>query len=365
MKTFTEFISESTTSLSISQFPIIAASKEGQIRLPKILDRINVALAAGSIENARFIDLKSAFSGMLDNVERGARQSDSSLGPVLSWAYHNDVSFYQPGHAAGKLKMVQKILKKDPNDQNAKMYADFVTEIATLQAAMEKIKGTAVKRQPAAPEDVKAKYIAPMASSAAGKLVLDTLKELTEQIKIEYVDHVFVTISNILEHYLSLKGDRRALRDYASLNRQIVYGLSSKVFETENNGDPIEFKPSWKVSVRAEAKKAGDFMQEEFMFKNAKKLAKIVELKSNLHTCKIIGKAHVMAKGIGGVIKFDFTDGSNFKVKNSVKWNRSSAGAFFNQFPTTFHDVFLPNGKLMSTPSEQRMIEIFAVTPAE
>lgn len=363
MKSFAQFIKEDLSPLSVSQFPILASTAPGAKRLEKIILTINGALADGSIPNPRYNDLKFDVNRMIDDIRFDRHNSQHWLSDVLSWAYKADVDFFQPNHAAGKLKLTQKILKNEPGNEQAKKYVEYVMEVATLHAAMEKVKTLAVKRQPLPVEDPRKQYVAPMASKAAGKKVIDTLTELTNQIKVEYVKMVHDRLVKTIEKYFSLRNDRKALYDFRRYNPEIAT-MEWHVFEKTPQGDPTAMKDGWEKYVNKEAEEMGQFMQDQFLFKNAKKLAKIVELKDNLADCKIIGRAHVMSQGIGGEIAFTFTDGSKFMVKNSVKDNRSSAGKWFSQFPTTFHDVYLPNGKAMSTPSEQRMIEVFAVATA-
>jgi hypothetical protein len=363
MKSFAEFITESTAPLTVAQFPILASTAPGVKRLDRIITAINAAIADNAIPNARFLELKFDVGRLIDDIRFERGNNGHWLKDVLSWAYHADVDFFQPNHAPGKLKLTQKILQKEPNNEQAKKYAEYVMEVATLHAAMEKVKTLAVKRQPAPVVDRKQQYIAPMASKDAGRKVIAVLTELTEQIKVEYIKLVYDRMADILQKYFSLKDDPKGLREFSRYNPEINR-WSWYVFEKKPNGDPVAYLSGWEKYVQKEADNAGDFMQQEFLFKNAKKLAKIVELKNNLLDCKIIGRAHVMQQGIGGEIAFTFTDGSKFIVRNSVKDNRSSAGKWFSQYPTTFHNVIMPDGKPMGSPSEQRMIEVFAVAKA-
>jgi hypothetical protein len=361
MKSFAEFVIESVSPLSISQFPILASTTTGSKRLERIIIAINAALADNAIPNARFLELKSDVGRLIDEIRWD--RNKHWISDILSWAYKADVDFFQPNHAPGKLKLVQKIIKNEPDNEQAKKYAEYVMEVATLHAAMEKVKTLAVKRQAAPVIDPRKQYIAPMASKEAGRKVIAVLTELTDQIKVEYIKMVYERIENTIKQYFSLKDDPKGMREFTRYNPEL-HRWSWYVFEKKPNGDPIAMLPGWEKYVQKQADEAGDFMQQEFLYKNARKLAKIVELKNNLQDCKIIGRAHVMQQGIGGEIAFTFTDGSKFVVRNSVKDNRSSAGKWFSQFPTTFHNVVMPDGKSMPTPSEQRMIEVFAVATA-
>ena len=60
-----------------------------------------------------------------------------------------------------------------------------------------------------------------------------------------------------------------------------------------------------------------------------------------------------------GDVFIEFADGSNFRVTNKIVVKFTTFGRPFPQFPTTFHDVILPNGARMSQPSEERMNTVF------
>jgi len=61
-----------------------------------------------------------------------------------------------------------------------------------------------------------------------------------------------------------------------------------------------------------------------------------------------------------GEFEARFKDGSSFRLRNEVVFVVNHYGTEFNRFPTTFHDVTLPGGKPMSSPSEERMHTVFA-----
>jgi hypothetical protein len=58
-------------------------------------------------------------------------------------------------------------------------------------------------------------------------------------------------------------------------------------------------------------------------------------------------------------MKVSFADGSEFTVRNKVITNTSSAGKWFYQYPTTFHDVKLADGSKLEAPSEEKMVKVF------
>ena len=80
--------------------------------------------------------------------------------------------------------------------------------------------------------------------------------------------------------------------------------------------------------------------------------------KANLKSVKIlsINKGHT---NYGGEMMFEFKDGSRFVVRNKTVVKSSRLGTLFHQFPTTFHDVVLPDGSKFQSPSERNMAEVF------
>lgn len=110
------------------------------------------------------------------------------------------------------------------------------------------------------------------------------------------------------------------------------------------------------------AKRRADEDREAFIVKNTARVSAIAKLKNNFkdaHLLRVIG-GHTY----GGEIKFSFEDGSSFLLRNKTIWKRSSGGVVFTQFPTTFHDVVMPDGSKMPAPSEKRMMDVFAVATA-
>lgn len=358
-----------STQLTIADFPILSklspANKPigNEPTLSLIIRIINTAMINGQIPNPEFESLKFHLGRMVDNIRffgKEKSQADLNLEAILSWAYRLDLNleFYSPMHAAGKIKIIDKWMKRNSNTPDAIMFREFVSEIARLSEAVVALKAVAVKRQPKAADDPTKAYIAPMAKKEAGRKVIAVLTALTNEIKAEFVAAVKRELVNDVTRAFELREDHKAYREFCIYNPHINT-LSWKCFEKNKQGMPVAWKETWEAELDKEAFDAGEFMQQQFLFKNAKKLAKIVELKDNMTECQQIGKPFVQAGGIRGEMFLMFADGASFNVHNTVKWNRSVHGKMFNQFPTTFHNVTMPGGVPMSNPSEKRMIEVF------
>ena len=363
-----------STPLSIENFQILrqlspALSLIGTVpTLQHIINMINEANAQQMIANPMFIELKNRLGRMLDSINFNNRKdkvpADDTMESVRSWAYRLNLNleFYQPGHAAGKIKLMDKFHRYNTPSANSQLYRAFLVEVSILSDAVTALKPFVVKRQPKPADDPTKAYIAPMAAKAAGAKVIAVLTALTEEIKIEYIAAVKAQLIRDCNRAYELRETPKEYREFCMFNG--MTSLTWKVFEKTNSGLPLTWKEGWEAEVNKEATDAGDFMQQQFLFKNAKKLAKIVELKDNLTECEPIGKPHVLSGGIRGEIVMRFADGSQCDVHNTVKWNRSVHGKIFNQFPTTFHNVVMPGHIPMESPSEQRMIEVFAVAKA-
>lgn len=115
-------------------------------------------------------------------------------------------------------------------------------------------------------------------------------------------------------------------------------------------------KPDHAKIAHALAVRAADEARESFVFKNTARISEIAKRKGASPEAKLL----YIGSGYDSEIRFSFSDGSAFTLRNKTIWKRSSGGVTFAQFPTTFHDVVLPGGKKMASPSEARMLDIFA-----
>ena len=95
-------------------------------------------------------------------------------------------------------------------------------------------------------------------------------------------------------------------------------------------------------------------MVQRYVFKNIRKIAPIVDKKGA--PANIDAHGSLEGWGFHGSLVFKFDDGTEFTVRNKVVtlWNTRNA---VEQFPTTFHNVTFPNGKVEKFVSEKDMNE--------
>lgn len=139
----------------------------------------------------------------------------------------------------------------------------------------------------------------------------------------------------------------------------VVGRLTESYYTGTGSGYAYRPREAFERMVRSEAVRLADETREAFVLKNTARISEIATRKGSLPTAKLlhIGEGY---GGYGGEILFSFPDGSSFVLRNKTVWKRSSGGVTFAQFPTTFHDVKLPGGKKMASPSEKRMLDVFS-----
>lgn len=126
-----------------------------------------------------------------------------------------------------------------------------------------------------------------------------------------------------------------------------------------------DVKPRERLSTwaAAEAQRERKRIEETFLHKNALKLSALLDAKGNLTSIDVLPATPVRLHNGAGTLTSEmvvsFADGSCFNVRNKVIINTSSTGQGFYQYPTTFHDVKLPDGATLAAPSEEKMVKVF------
>lgn len=138
--------------------------------------------------------------------------------------------------------------------------------------------------------------------------------------------------------------------------KSVIRRMVERVPETIQ--DEYQRKSDWKKTAKEDAERTASELRAGFVSKNTFKLGRIVNTKQGLKDAKILSINS--GPDYGGELMFSFNDGSSFTVRNKTVVKQNMHGTVFAQYPTTFHDVKLPDGSKMSSPSEKRMVEVFA-----
>jgi len=345
--------------MTTEQFPLIAAAVANQPAgyrrksLSNVLDALNTY--TDSIPNPIFKNTKDALNTAVDVVTN----FDGLYGEAFRAAYcYNDadLNFSYAAHAAGKIKLAKK--KKF----DAEIWFEVCAEIVTLHEAVDALKSKIVKRAVRSEEERAEDYVPPMPTSAAATLVHEILKTMTDGLTAEYATYLHTSFVTDVETYKPVsRAERMKMRYMPGFTETILMPLVGDNWDSFN-GYYTTLKSDYKAILLKKAESDADFCQRMFLYKNVTKLVTIIERKGNFSKHTILD-GRINSAGFQGEIVFEFADGSKFNVRNKVVVKYSVHDRPFHQFPTTFHYAVLPNGETMKgQPSEEEMIEIFAVT---
>ena len=326
---------------------------------PRLIARYTAALAtltaateAGEISNVSYGDVKDALNWTFDEAWGVIHNYESGDLCCLNPTCHT-------------LASVQKRLAKAPSDTpHLVALQAFIVEIAPVAAALNGLKDKIVKRQPKAPEDVTAKYLAPRASDSAAKLVQDALLQVVADTYDRLLANITAGYEGYVTTYLKLRAEALAKNPKLTGYRLSPYKLfcpyvqQAKHIASLATDSASELYPDWQARVAKEAKKDADFLRDQFVIKNLRKLDSIVEAKGNL-TAVTVSSYRLDLCSLEGTLLVTFADGSLFTARNSVVWGTSNLGNSFQRFPLTFHDVKLADGSKMGKPCEERMNTVF------
>lgn len=375
-----------------------AASPEqmAKDKIERVVERLNKYGPDGTLSNAAYKELNDYASRLVDYSYFGVIRniSPESMDKVRqNWAAYNDLDEFHTStlvHVEGKLKKAEAAVSKYKDDpiwqEFLKSVIAKMKEFLPIAQGVVALKSRIVKRQPKekeTAETLKAKYVAPMASKEAGKIIVDALSELGEKMRVAYEKDLFERFMARAKEFAVLEAQQQSdsRNKYADLLSFHEVWDRTPEYVTVKNFRGKEEKVRWyhhKMSTNASdilqkiAAQAAQDMKDQFVVKNAKKLDSIVDRKSHKSTLTgpptPVKNLKVEQGALTGEMEFKFDDKSTFVVRNKVvygtRWNagygRSNNFIHYVQFPTTFHDVKLPDGSAMGQPSEERMNNVFA-----
>lgn len=264
------------------------------------------------------------------------------------------------------LRMVNKIKddeKIEPLYTNAVKLLSEIDKVAPVVAATkDNITTTQQKRD--ARQETENENWKKLVSNKNVKKVMDTLTKLTNDIRSESeketISWMTLTANNVIEKVKDENPTSNKVFQNLFIPGTFDYYIATRIIKREGTYSKPEFiiSKDWKKWVKKEAIQMVADMVDKFIYKNTAKLAPIVATKNNLKNIEIID-ATTSRGVIEGLMKYTFKDGSGFDVKNKVVASYSKNGTFFYRFPTTFHNVVMPDGSKLQGPSEKAMNTTF------
>lgn len=203
-------------------------------------------------------------------------------------------------------------------------------------------------------QDPKARYTPPPGSPAEVTRIFEVLKKLTDDVRDQQKERLISAWKRAVMDFVEAINSRDEKKARGLIESHFGF-IISRCYSKRDK----KLADDWETEVDKLAEDAVEEMQNVFVYKNTRKLASIATAKTGMEEPKV---ASVSTQGgvITATLRFAFNDGSSFRVDQSVVYSTSVRGTPFYRFPTTFHDVILPDGSKMGYPSEERMNEVFA-----
>lgn len=364
-----------------------------------ILD-LNQGLEDGEIPNKTFTDAKQSVRSIFEDGYKSFVENTPALLALKDRPHGEAVrelldgsygSYPEPHTLAGKMKKVAKLPQDDPA---VIIGTAFLKEILPLAEAIQFLKDKTVKRQPLTEEQRRERKFTPppattKAQAVVQKVLEDAVNASYEQLLSNLTDEYTTYYSGFLAAQKKADTDQtlnepkyRSSTEFESIyaprwhctfdlhGQKVINHRKLRVISQTTKAGYVgedynsEYRylplPNALEIIAGIAKNDADEIRAFFVVKNLKKIATILEAKGDalFDGAKVVQNT-ISLGGLQGEIEFSFKDGAGFRVTNSVVWVMNSYGTEFNRFPLTFHDVVLPGGAKMKSPSEKRMNTVF------
>lgn len=349
------------------------------------LEALSNAVKTGVIYNVTYVTIKDVLTHALERAldEQGKQFNGSD---TMRYAYDKDVAghYVNFNGSPKQLRDIDHALQGVSNVDIKKYLTgrrEIIVAATEIQKILKDLKPKIIKGRVPKPADPNA-FNRKMGSAEAQKLVVDAVKptvdkQLGEFQKVmeEYFQSLIDDVNKLKEitYHKPKSNSWRATAEDLSVRVQ-VYQIAQKFFKYDTDTEKREsnthyrlynFKmtPEGKAWPKKESASLRELIEKQFLSKTVAKLSHIVEKKANLDKIEVLkNKPPRINSSMGTVevgFKFLFTDGSYFEVNNKVVNKSNHLGTYFQQYPTTFHDVTFADGTKMKTPSEEKMIKEF------
>ena len=200
------------------------------------------------------------------------------------------------------------------------------------------------------------------------KALLDVFSEKREEYVKRYNKLYESKVLAYEEELLAGKGQSISRIMYNSSTR---YGKEKSDFahrffvEERVNSYPYTYTikkvSTWKKICLEHSRAEVKAMEEGFMAKNLFKIGTIVNNKNNFKFVRVL-KIQTGAFGFEGEFLIGFKDQSSFVVRSQAVFAEGPIVSGHYRYPTTFHVVQYPNGKVVQKHSEEEMVNQFSKT---
>ena len=312
------------------------------------------------IPNPKFLQIKSDVSGAF----RMATHKLDGANEFTVWSAQQkdgEESFHKYSfpssvlHVPGYLKRTPKQLKKIKSPRATKMIKAAIVACQPWEEIAEKLKamkGDVVKRQIGV-----GKKTNPIPAGVLSKEIEEELEKIgkgfAKDLETNFEDHYHAIVTKY-QADAKRRGSTNTHDLYRDKQNYHLNKLLNNFLESEYKDGRYVYnlKKDYKSIIDKMAKQSAKEAVEGFVLKMKMKLSVIVG-------------SHKMGVDVSGsssrnTISFEFEDKSRFTVQNAIVLSYSVYGKPFYRYPTTFHNVILPNGDKLRNPSEARVKKAFA-----
>jgi hypothetical protein len=350
------------------------------------LDLLKSALETSSIYNSDFEAIKQSFSRVQGAYQKlyyddagGAWFTYDSSDQRAGLNKFDTTPYIDGGNYKKQVKQLEQAVKvsglQPSTVEHLQKMQALLNAYAVLQDALKSLKPHIIKgRKPAVsknPNEFRSKMGSQDSQAIISKHLLDNITEALDKYEANVISYFEKIVSQLKDeeevfgHQLSADPARQQVLQNCFTFKHETYRKDRKL---DIKYTELKLDASYHAWIAREAASIRKGIQDGFMHKNLTKLSLIVDKKGNLESIKGSPNTETKVNGVTGTMQaelvFTFADSSSFRVLNKIIVNTSSSGKGFYQYPTTFHDVKLPDGSKLSMPSEEKMVKVFAETKA-
>jgi len=333
-------------------------------RFTEALEKLKQYIEAGELIQVEFKEMK-------EDLQRAINSSWTEL--IQSPYFHGGAwerlpkDVYDIGYLNTGLHLISSSLKKAkkyPEHELTQKVIKFFTELLPIERDVKTLKGKIVKKRKAAVDAEKKKEATfqKHVSSVDVKKVRTVLKRITTKLRNEIQEDNVQWLNDIVKKWkkqYNPENDKTDPYDFYKANPHNRSIVQKTIERSDGYHSSWKMKKGYKKILEKEATQMTDDMIEGFIGKNTAKLAAIVSEKGGLKTVTL-RRAFAGRGRIEGTLKLEFKDKSSFIVDSKIVHSYSKRGLPFSRYPTTFHNVIMPDGnKMKGKASEARMNKEF------
>ena len=197
-----------------------------------------------------------------------------------------------------------------------------------------------------------------------GKLnsdIKNELEKIAENFRIGIEKKFNAYYHNILKDYIKDSNDKYITNPYQLYSQDAVELKADliKLLSKQLNGQ-YQILPNIDQHIDKISKSNSELVIQNFIYKMYNKLGGLLTDIDKPVTVQSTGSNYKKNEML-----FKFDDGGQFILQNNIVLSQSKYGRPFYRYPTTFHNIILPNGNKVNNPSEVELKKAFNKIHAE